>query len=247
MKLTKPSNWVNPTVFSIMASLCFSTSANAQSETAFIEAFSGTWKTWDNKFAKDDLCQLELTTEKTGDQNVVKMQNCSDELAGSQSWGIVDGQLGIFGENLKVIARLGGNQRRMSGALETGSAIVFERIDPGASSQEATTDPMLNGLCLFYGYTATCASEADRLSPVADKQKNATANVLVKLNARVEPRLDAEIVSVVPQNSCLAVDQCTTASDGNWCKAKLADSEVWISQRAVRLERWPILTFKSGC
>jgi uncharacterized protein YraI len=86
---------------------------------------------------------------------------------------------------------------------------------------------------------------ANPFSSAPDAEKK--INVIVNLNVRAEARDDAGIVGVVPENSCVAVERCLTASDGVWCQAKFGDKDGWIRKVALRQNKWPILTFTNGC
>ncbi|HEX2020647.1 MAG TPA: AprI/Inh family metalloprotease inhibitor [Aurantimonas sp.] len=230
---------------SLVLALGAQSGALAQSESDFVAAFSGNWQTLDPAFSDGGACRLSLTGNKTGPNYELAAENCGGDLSGIGAWRIIDNQLALLGTGDEVLARMGGNQTRMSGDTETGKALIFERVNVRAA---AAAQPTGNNDCVYYGYTASCASPADFATPEpAAPGETAKASVLVRVNARAEARPDAPIVSTIPANTCVVVDQCTTASDGLWCQAKVANYTGWIPQKAVRQGRWPILTFANQC
>ena len=232
----------------LVGGLGWSGAALAQTENDFVTAFAGHWQTLDPRFSADSACRVTLLGERSDNHYKLEQSHCGGPLASVQGWAIVDNQLGLLGAENKVIARLGGNQSRMSGQTATGSTVIFERIsDEAAASPAPAGAPQPQG-CLYYGYTATCAAQADMTRPTAGGEgETAKAEVLVRLNARSEARPDASVVATIPAKTCVVVDECTTASDGNWCKARISDMTGWIHQRAVRRGRWPILAFTGHC
>lgn len=226
----------------------WSGSALAQSETAFVAAFSGTWQTLDPAFSGDGACRIVLSGTRDNDQYALESSNCAGPMASLQGWAIVDNQLGLLGPDRAVIARLGGNQNRMSGQTASGSTVVFERITEEAAAAPAVVSASQTTGCVFYGYTATCATPDDLARPTAASEDvKPMAEVLVRLNARSEARPDASVVATIPPNTCVVIDECTTASDGNWCKARISDVSGWIRQQTVRQNRWPIVTYTGKC
>lgn len=218
--------------------------AAAQSENEFIAAFSGEWVAFDPALGSGGQCRLTLSRDARDPNYALSTENCADLISGSAAWGIVDNQLALLDQAGSVLVRLGGNQNRMSGRSLEGRAVLFERAGTPAGSFSAAQ--VAAGNCLYLGYTATCAQQTDLGSPFVEG-KPAQVSVLVNLNARSEARPDAGVVSVVPKNTCVAVEQCLEASDGRWCEAKLGETGGWIRQQAVRQEQWPVLTFKNGC
>jgi len=63
-------------------------------------------------------------------------------------------------------------------------------------------------------------------------------------NARALPRRDAAIVGNVATGTEVKLNQCLTASDGNWCRARVGDTSIWLAMTALRMEEWPIVTFR---
>ncbi|EAS51332.1 hypothetical protein SI859A1_02147 [Aurantimonas manganoxydans SI85-9A1] len=238
-------NIMNIAGLSLVMALAGHSAAKAQSESDFVAAFSGDWQTLDPAYSDGGACRVSLASEKSGANYALTARNCGGDLAGIGGWGIVGKQLALLGADDQVLARMGGNQIRMSGDTETGKALVFERIRETAV---APARPVNDEECVFYGYTASCAKPEDFVQPEsAAPGEAAKASVLVRLNARAEARPDAPIVSTIPANTCVVVDQCTTASDGLWCKAQVASYTGWIPQKAVRQGRWPVLTFAGQC
>ncbi|MEE2951284.1 MAG: SH3 domain-containing protein [Pseudomonadota bacterium] len=219
-------------------------SANAQSEADFIQAFAGTWQTLDPNFTQDGACRVVLNEVPLSGRYGLTAQNCSGLMSQLTGWGIVANQLGLIGANGAVIARLGGNQNRVSGQTANGRTVIFERIPDGSNAPASDVPPTE---CTYFGYTASCAEDGDFQRPTAEEGAAMTAKVLVKLNARSEARPNADILASIPQGTCVRVAECTTASDGNWCRAKIGDTMGWIRQRALRLDRWPVLTYTTGC
>jgi hypothetical protein len=221
--------------------------ALAQSESDFVAAFNGAWQTLDPALSDEGACRVALsTTAAEPGRYMLEATHCGGALVGVSRWGIIDQQLGLLGANDAVLARLGGNQTRMSGDLTGGKTVVFEKVAPDAapaSAQAAADAP-----CVYYGYTASCARAEDRQTPMqSGVDETARVAVLVDLNAREAARPDASVLATIPAGTCVVVDQCTTASDGNWCRAKVSNFSGWIRQQAVRANRWPVLTFAPRC
>ncbi|WP_114348360.1 SH3 domain-containing protein [Mangrovicella endophytica] len=224
------------------------TGASAQSEGDFVAAFSGHWQSLDPAFSNGGACRISLEGKKTGATYALSSEHCGGELSGVRAWGIVNNQLALLGAGDTVLARMGGNQVRMSGDTAGGKALVFERVQSNAAAAAPVeAAPDAKG-CVYYGYTATCAKPADFAAPApAANGELARASVLIQVNARAEARPDAPVVSTIPADTCVVIDQCTTASDGLWCRAKVADYSGWIRQKALRQGRWPVLTFTKSC
>lgn len=221
--------------------------AFAQSESDFVKAFAGRWQTLDPAFADKGACRLDLSAEKKGNSYAVATEHCAADLADISLWAIMDNQLALLGPEMKVGARLGGNQNRMTGETARGTALVFERLPATSSAAALPVKPTPSG-CVYYGYTATCVDANDMAAPKKSASDAvAKASTLVRLNARAEARPDAPIVATIPANTCVAVEQCSTASDGLWCKAKIANFVGWIPQKSVRSNKWNVLTFKNSC
>lgn len=230
----------------LIALAAAATPAAAQSEADFVAAFAGDWQTLDPAVSSGGACRVTLDATGENGRYALSAERCGGALAQLSRWGIADNQLALFGAQDAVLARLGGNQNRMSGDLAAGGSVVFERLAAGASgpAPEVAGD----AACVYYGYTASCARPEDRQMPVrTGVDETARASVLVALNARTEARPDADVVATIPAGTCVVVDQCTAASDGNWCQASVSNFSGWIRQQAVRADRWPVLTYAPGC
>lgn len=219
--------------------------AQAQSEAAFVEAFAGKWEIYDQSFASSGLlCLLDLSKTEAGGKYMLEGKNCGGELATAANWGIDSGQLAFLDANGKVLARLGGNQRRISGTTALGKPIVVDRAE-GHGIREVIQGAVKKSGCYYLGFTSKCApnSATDAGNEPAGKK----INVIVNLNVRKEARPDAPVVGVIPQKSCVTVEGCVTASDGPWCEAKFGAESGWIPKITLRQNRWPIVTFTNGC
>lgn len=221
--------------------------AFAQSESDFVAAFAGEWQTLEPALSEGGACRVTLRDSADGEgRYALEAERCAGALAGVRQWGIVDNQLGLVGADGAILARLGGNQTRMSGDLAAGGSVVFERL--ASNSAGAAAAVSVGDGCVYYGYTASCARAEDRQVPVrTGVDSTARAAVLVALNARAEARPDAPVVATIPAGTCVVVDECTTASDGNWCRATVSSFSGWIRQQAMRADRWPVLTYAPTC
>lgn len=216
----------------------------ADATPAFVNAFAGSWVTFDPALTKGGQCEIDLQKTLDGKNYVAKQSSCAGGLAGVTAWGIVDQQLALIGPDGTVDARLGGNQNMISGTLKNGSEVILER--KGLAEQVHSQWASLK--CVFLGYSSKCASAAQLAAPdVKGGGNDANISVLVKLNARSEPRPDAKVVSVISPKTCLAVKACTTAANGLWCQVSEKGANAWIEQKSVRMGRYPILTFARGC
>lgn len=222
--------------------------ASAQSEADFIAAFSGEWKIFDDSFgAGGQQCVLRLKKDKQDTNYQLGMAHCGGELAQVTRWGISDSQLALFDDGGLVLARMGGNQRRMTGTTATGKPIIFDRADAPGLATLLQAAVKASG-CYFLGFADKCATEAELARPMAaDPQGENKIKVVVNLNVRAEARDDANVVGIVPQNSCVAVESCLTASDGVWCQAQFGEKKGWLRKVALRQNKWPIVTFVNNC
>lgn len=214
---------------------------SAPSQPEFISAFSGTWSTYDSSLADGGLCRIALGTAADGDHYKAVQKSCGGPLAGVTGWGVVNQQLALIDQSGAVVAHLGGNQNQISGSLSTGRELVLER-EPMAGQVHRK---WASEQCLFIGYGAKCADAAALAVPQSGGSPDIT--VLVKLNARSEPRPDAKIVSVFPPKVCLPVTQCVTTAIGPWCQVAANGEKAWISKDAIRLKKFPVVTFVDGC
>lgn len=217
----------------------------AQSEQDFINAFAGDWQVVDDRFAAGDKpCSLVLEQETpTSGRYPVTMSGCGSELAKVGAWGISDGQMTLFDGTGAQVAKLGGNQRRMSGDSAGGAPIILERVGVSGFADTLAAAKQASG-CFYSGFTDKCAAEAQLAKPAGDAPK---VGVLVNLNIRAEARDDATVVGVVPAGTCVATELCMSATDGVWCRARFNDVSGWLRKLALRQNRWPVVTFDNSC
>ena len=227
------------------AALLFAMPAAAQTEADFIAAFAGEWITFEPTLREGAECRLTLKEEQVDERYPVEAAGCSGPLAGLGGWGIVENQLALLDQEGEVRVRLGGNQTRMTGDTVDSRAVIFERA--GTQRRAIDAEAISSGTCLYLGYTASCAEPRELAVPQWQEDRFPQARILVELNARAEARPDANVVATIPQNTCVALDQCLEASDGRWCKAQIGDGTAWIRQQVVRRGQWPALTYVNGC
>ncbi|WP_164871807.1 AprI/Inh family metalloprotease inhibitor [Solirhodobacter olei] len=214
---------------------------SAPSLPEFISAFAGTWSTYDTSLADGSLCRIVLGTAPKGDHYKAVQRSCSGPLAGVAGWGVVDQQLALIDQSGAMVAHLGGNQNQISGSLSTGREVVLEREPMAGQVHQKWASEQ----CLFVGYGAKCADAAALAVPQSGGGSDIT--VLVKLNARSEPRPDAKVVRVFPPKACLPVAQCVITAAGPWCQVAAHGHKAWVSKVAVRLKKFPVVTFVDGC
>jgi uncharacterized protein YraI len=219
--------------------------AAAQNQADFVKAFAGEWQIYDDSFASDaQNCRLKLLAEAEADRYKLEARSCSGELANVARWGIADGQM-ILLAGAEPVATLGGSQHRMSGTSKAGKPLVLERVTAAAIVTPLHSALQVSG-CYYLGFTDRCSAESELAKPPA-QDGTARINVLVNLNARAEARDDANIIGVVPANSCVVADACVTASDGVWCRAQFGDRTGWLRKLVLRQNRWPVVTFANQC
>lgn len=228
------------TAFALWAS-----EAVAQSEADFVKAFTGEWQIYDDAFASNaQNCRLTLLGEADADRYKLENRSCTGELANVSRWGIADGQMVILA-GTDIVATLGGSQHRMSGTSKAGKPLILERVAAAAIVTPLQAAHKTSG-CYYLGFTDRCSPESELIKPSA-QDGNSRINVIVNLNARAEAREDADIIGVVPANSCVVADACITASDGVWCRAQFGDRSGWLRKLALRQNRWPVVTFVNQC
>ena len=222
--------------------------ASAQTEADFVAAFAGNWKVHDDSFAADgDRCALTLEKTAVDRRYGLKSAHCGAELKDVTQWGIVENQLALLDAGGLVLVRLGGNQRRMTGTTVAGKPIVFDRTEGGGPADLIQAAVKASG-CYYLGFTDKCAPAAELTNPLtANPGGDKKIKIVVNLNVRAEARDDASVVGVVPQNACIAVDTCLTASDGVWCQAQFGEKTGWIRKVAIRQNRWAVVTFVNRC
>lgn len=223
----------------------FAFSAHAQTEQEFVDAFAGQWQVVDSHYAAETgPCRIELARgPATQGRYPLTLQACKAELSLVAGWGISNGQMSLFDAAGAVIARLGGNQRRMSGNSASGVPVILERAGAGGAATLLEAAKRASG-CVYTGFTDKCAPEEQLSKPQGDAPK---VKVLVNLNIRAEARDDASIVGVVPVDSCVSTEVCVTATDGVWCRARFGGETGWLRKLALRQNRWPVVTFSNSC
>lgn len=233
------------TLASALFGAMFAYSAHAQTEQEFINAFAGQWQVVDSHYAaENEPCRIDLGRGPAAEGRYpLTLQGCKAELSLVTGWGISDGQMSLFDAAGTVIARLGGNQRRMSGNSGSGAPVILERSGAGGTAALLEAARRASG-CIYAGFTDKCAPQDQLSKPEGDAPK---VEVLVNLNIRAEARDDASIVGVVPANSCVSTELCVTATDGVWCRARFNNETGWLRKLALRQNRWPVVTFFNAC
>ena len=237
-----------PFAFFLSSGLLFSCLATgqaaAQSADAVAKAFAGRWITYDRNFSEQKSCEMEFASQKAGDLYPIAKQGCRGALAEISGWRIQNNQLVFVSQDNKAVALVGGNQERLSGTiLQSKLPVIFERLEVAQKIEKARKSIE----CSYVGYSQTCASPRDFAPPAATIGSPSPIQVLVNLNARMEPRNNASVQAVLKPNACVSAEVCTVASDGLWCKVKTENGDAWIKKQAVRQQRWPVITFKNGC
>ena len=221
--------------------------ALAQTEEEFRAVFAGDWEIHDDAYAVDGAhCRITLKDETTEGGLALTVTSCGLELGMLTSWRIIDNQLGLVADDI-VVAALGGSQTRMSGDSNIGAPVIMDRV--GATGlMEAIAKAREASGCYYLGFTTTCVDEAQLSKPTVPSDGSpARIGVVVNLNVRAEARDDADVLGVVPANSCIVTEVCAHAADGVWCKARFGDAAGWLKKLALRQERWPIVTFVNQC
>jgi hypothetical protein len=222
------------------------TPALAQSQADFVKAFSGKWQIYDQQAASGTaLCELDFASTGSGSKLPVKVMGCRGPLASVQNWSIEGSQLVLAdGQNTPVV-KLGGNQKRVTGATAGGVPIVLERA--GGDGNAATLQAAYNASCYYLGYTQTCAPRSELAVPAAGPDGRTQIQLQANLNVHSEPRADADVVGATKQGACVVVQQCTMASDGPWCEVKFGNVTGWLRKLTMRQNRWPVVTFTNSC
>jgi hypothetical protein len=232
----------------LLLSFCWVLPASAQSETDFIAAFAGEWKIFEPSFGADGgQCALVLSKDTEGSAYKLEKAHCGGELAQVASWGIADAQLALLDGSGGVLARMGGNQRRMTGTTVGGNPVIFDRVGVKGLADQLQAAVKASG-CYYVGFGKQCATDADLANPgPVGTQGETKVKVVTNLNVRAEARDDAGVVGIVPQNSCISVNHCLSASDGVWCRAQFGEKQAWLHKLALRRNKWPIVTFINKC
>lgn len=244
--------------FCTALSLSVPVQAIAQSRDVLLEAFAGQWVIFDDSFSNSAApCTIDLTNtielrgvvEEAQLRPSATTQNCVVPIDGVSAWDIEGNQLSLYTEQNVLVARLGGNQTRVTGDLETSfRSVVLERSlgDPGNSN---FSKALRKHRCIYKGYTADCATKEDLSLPVFSESGGVVASVgvLVDLTVREQPRSTARSVGKLQQGTCLKVNYCVTASDGIWCRARFGEASGWIKKTTLRQSEWPVITFSNSC
>lgn len=149
----------------------------------------------------------------------------------------------LFDAASEVIARLGGGLQRVSGTSASGAPLIYEKVGVAGNAAELESARRAGG-CIYLGFTSKCADAEQAAPPAAER---ASVQVLVNLNVRAEARDDAEVVGVVPTQTCVTTELCMMATDGAWCRAKFGGKTGWMRKLALRQNRWAIVTFENSC
>lgn len=231
----------------------------AQSKEAFLEAFSGEWLVFDPDFstsAAPCAMTLEIDIELSGSvldesqlRPTARPRNCVSPLDTVSAWDIDQNQLVLYAQQDVLVARLGGNQNRVTGDVQNSfSTMVLER-PTGDPYQVNFSAALKKHRCIYLGYSPTCGTSEDLAEPIMTEEGGVVASleILVRLNVRDQPRRNSQVVGTLPPQACLKVNYCTTASDGIWCRARFGEASGWVSKTALRQDEWPVSTFRNGC
>lgn len=216
--------------------------AVAQSQDDLVKAFSGDWYVFDPAFRSGGTeCKIVLDPEMAA-----TVSGCGAALIGIATWRIEDGQIMLADGADQLIAAMGGNQQRITGTLsDSGQGLIVERAD-GDGAAVAISNALGRHRCYFIGFTRTCAGPDVMAAPQpsAEDPSLGRIEVLANLNVRTQPRRDAAVIGVVKEGTPVAVDYCTVASDGVWCRAVFGTQAGWLAKTALRQNEWPIITYR---
>ncbi|MBS3651486.1 AprI/Inh family metalloprotease inhibitor [Pseudaminobacter sp. 19-2017] len=219
-------------------------SAFAQTEADFVKAFAGPWHIVDSRYAAgSERCRVTLSNERSETRFGVTSSGCAAEAGLATSWSLADGQMSLHDSSGTAIARLGGNQRRMSGNTASGAPLILERDGVPGLAEVLEAARKQSG-CFYAGFSNKCAPNSELQKPAEERPR---ISVLVNLNARGEARDDAPTIGVVPKDTCIQTDLCVNASDGAWCRADFDGKSGWLRKFALRQNRWPVVTFFNSC
>ncbi|QUJ77773.1 hypothetical protein KDD17_07475 [Sulfitobacter albidus] len=233
-------------LFCILAvSLATGTTAQAQSQQELIDAFAGEWYIFDPAMrAGAEACNLTLTGTPKESLYPVSSVNCAVQFSKIDNWKIVNGQILLMAGETQAAA-LGGNQFRVTGDL-VGSplALVIERAAGDGNSQKLAA-ALRRHKCYYAGFSQRCATPAELRAPEVPQDAGfTTIETLANLNTRAQPRRDAPALGTVATGTQIKVNQCLTASDGPWCRARVGDQTIWLAMTAIRQDEWPVVTYK---
>lgn len=238
----------------IQALVLVANPATAQDRAAVVEAFSGEWFQFDPAQTEGaGPCQVLLRgADEAADQDApmpAQSRECRAPIEDLSAWTVEDGRLILLDGAGERLAELGGNQRRLTGTRAAdGLGMVIERASGDGSNTELA-NAVQRHRCYYLGTSSECAPREELQPPEfsEDEPRLAEIETLGNLRARSQPRRDASGVGTIPEGTCIKVNQCLTASDGLWCRARFGDVDAWLAKSAVRQEEWPIVTFRNGC
>ncbi len=230
-----------------LAGLGLAAPASAQSEQDFVTALVGDWAVYDDAYSvAGKTCQVTLKPDANENGYALTTSDCRLEIADLTSWRIANQQL-VLAIGPTQIAALGGNQIRMSGDTGIGAPLILDRIGANALVAAITKAREASG-CFYLGFSTTCADDAQLQKPVATADGAAPRlGIAVNLNVRDEARDTADVIGVVPANSCIIAETCVNAVDGVWCRAQFGEVKGWLKKLALRQDKWPIVTFVNQC
>lgn len=218
----------------------FAPPIQAQTADEIASVFAGPYRIYDAAFNSGGPCTLSLSRRPVAEALLAEQAYCRGGLENVAAWGVDQGQLVLLDQGLSPIARLGGGQQRISGEMTDGRMVILERTRPG------DTEPRVPE-CLYAGYGQDCADAAARAPMTPAPGASTPATLLVDLRFREQPRDDATVVSTGTRGTCVAFEECRTASDGPWCRTTIQGVTAWAKRHALRLDRYPVLTYGPGC
>ncbi len=258
-----------PVLLSLAASAAFALAAPAASAqgdadtAALVAAFSGQWFSFDRRGADGEPCLVELGSGGEPPYPATAA-SCDGALSGVAAWSISGGQIllldgpggrdgtdgtdgpagrdGTDGPGGAVLARLGGNQFRISGETGPGAFAVLERRE-GDPNSRAVRRAITTYRCIYRGFTDACATRAELAVPEFTGDAPVRVEMLVNLNVRRQPRADSGLVGVVETGAVITLRDCLVTSDGPWCAARFGDETGWLARTALRRDTWPVMTF----
>ena len=245
------------TALAVLSAL-FPLAAAAQSKTQFLEAFAGEWVVFDPAYSTSSApCAMTLSNdlelkgvvEESQLRPVAATRNCVAPLSTVTAWDIEQSQLVLYAQQNEVVARLGGNQGRVTGDIVNSfDSMILERPS-GDAHQAVFSQALKQHRCIYLGLSSTCATPEDLSPPVISEDGSAVGSlqVLARLNVRDQPRRDAGVVGTLPADICLKVNFCTIGADGIWCRARFGENSGWVAKTALRQEKWPVVTYVNGC
>lgn len=221
--------------------------ALAQSQADFVNAFSGKWQIYEQRLAAGSgMCKRDLSSDADGAYMALTTADCAAPLASATAWSIEGSQMVLYHAGNKALVKLGGNQKRVTGTSEDNTPIILERVGGDGTAAQLQATYNASG-CYYLGYTQTCASRGEMGEPNPAPDGRIQIKLTTNLGVHSEPRSDSDVIGTAKKGSCVAVDTCTMASDGPWCRAKFGQSTGWLRKFTLRQKRWPVITFTNAC